>query len=114
MAIASTKKILYIGRDYKGTLSNVAFDGVAGNNTAVVTWTLYNSANSPIATGTGSYVSSGTYSFVIDKLSFSVQAPSFPNRYTSGYLSVNISQGDADGSFGYEEVEFRWPNSLAS
>lgn len=114
MPTAATKKIMYIGRDYKGTLSNVAFDGVAGNNTATVTWYLYNSDGDEIGTGTGTYVSAGVYTFIIDKSYIADQAPEWPAKFTRGVLYVEITQGTADGSFGYEEVEFRWPNSLAA
>jgi hypothetical protein len=86
---------LCIGRDYRGTLSGVTVDGVASDDTASVTWTLYSAAGDVLATGSAAFVSAGIYTFVIDQASFAGQSAG------AGYgrLAVAFGQGGADGAW---------------
>lgn len=104
---------IYIGQDKKFTLSSLAFNGVAATSGATVTWTLYNASGTQLATGSGSFVSSGTFRFTVQSSDFSDQAPAAGSNYRLGRLHVTASQDGADGSFG-DTVSFEYPQLTAS
>lgn len=88
-----------------------------------MTWTLFDQNNLPLGTGTGSYVSAGSYSFTIDASVTSAESTGLatalanarilyganaPAVYVPGRLYVAFAQNGADGSFG-DFVKFCYP-----
>ena len=104
---------MHIGRDHKGTLSGVAFDGTPGGSGATVAWALYDATNTLITSGTGSFVSSGTYSYTISASSFASQAPAVGSNFRLGRVYVTVTQGGVSGSFG-DTVSFEYPQPTAT
>ncbi len=99
-----------IGTDWQGTLSGVTFDGTAGSNAATFVVTLYDADNASLGTGTGTYVSSGTYRVRVAASVFSSEAPTTITGYKLGRLNVAISEGGVTATFG-GPVTFCYPDA---
>lgn len=104
---------MYIGRDYVGTVTGVTFNGVAGDNAVTVNWELTNNCGDTLGSGSGSYVSSGTYTFTIDYSYFDSEKPVNPTSYKYGNLLVRLSRSGVDGSVG-TNVKFMYPPLVAA
>lgn len=103
---------MYIGRDYIGTLTGVAFNGTPGDSGVTITWELLNRFGVPIASGSGDYVSSGQYTFTVDYTLFDSERPLVPDGYLPGRLLVHINRDEADGSVG-KSIRFMFPPETA-
>lgn len=103
-----------LGSDYVGDLTGVAFDGVPGTAGASVAWTLYDAAETPVASGTGTFVSAGAYRITVPASAFAAQVPN-PSRFrhTAGRIAAAVTQGGVSGSFG-SPVRFVWPTPSAT
>lgn len=108
----------YIDRDYVGTLVGaVLFGNIPADAGAVVNWYLYDSANNPLGTGTGAYVSSPTsFQVVIPYTAFgtaAIAAAIAANGYARGRVHVTLGESGQYGSWG-SPVVFQYPTATAT
>jgi len=104
---------IYIGTDYKGTLTGVSFNSIPGDNTVTGVWELLDNCGETISTGSIAFVSTGTYTFTIDYASFDNQRPVNPGSNKLGSLIVRLTAGTVDVSVG-SIIKFMYPPLIAA